>query len=105
MQLFSLLEAFTPLFQSSVELSHVQSVAGTGLIGLSFVLICCVYIVPLFAALVMFTFWVWMLIVVIQRDEATFSDSNGKLLWILIIVFTGIIGAGLYYFMEFRKET
>lgn len=40
-------------------------------------------------------FWVWMLV-----DCATKEPDSGstKLVWILIIIFTGLVGAVVYYF-------
>jgi peptidoglycan/LPS O-acetylase OafA/YrhL len=42
-------------------------------------------------------FWVWMLVDCAMNEP---SDSNDKIVWILILVFTGIIGAVLYYFVR-----
>ena len=44
-----------------------------------------------------FGFWIWMLI-----DAATNEPSygNDKIVWILVIVFTGFIGAAIYYFVR-----
>ena len=46
-------------------------------------------------------FWVWMLV-----DCATNEPSvgNDKLVWIIIIVFTQIIGALIYYFVRHCKR-
>lgn len=68
-----------------------------------FVMICAVYIIPLFIAVFSTIGWIWMLVDVIQRDESTFKDSNGKLLWVLIMVLGGGIGALIYYFLEYRE--
>ena len=46
-------------------------------------------------------FWIFMLVDVIKRD---FKKENDKLLWILIVVLTGLIGAIIYYFMVKRKD-
>ena len=49
--------------------------------------------------------WILMLIDVIQRKEEDFPDTGEyvKLMWLLIILLTGIIGAGIYYFIVKRK--
>lgn len=41
-------------------------------------------------------FWILMLV-----DSATrkFKQSNEQLVWVLIIIFTGLIGALIYYFI------
>ncbi len=44
-------------------------------------------------------FWVWMLIDCIKRD------FENKVVWILILVFTGILGAIIYYFVVKRKAS
>jgi len=48
--------------------------------------------------LFVFIFWIWMLIDCLQRK---FKD---KLLWVLVIIFAGILGAILYYFLVKRKK-
>lgn len=46
-------------------------------------------------------FWILMLIDVVQRK---FKDPNEKLIWVLIIIFTHIIGALLYYFLVKKRH-
>lgn len=41
----------------------------------------------------MIAFWIWMLV-----DCATKENSSNKLLWILIIAISGVIGAAIYFF-------
>jgi hypothetical protein len=48
-----------------------------------------------------FAFWLWMLIDVITKCP---SEENKKLIWILIVIFTGIIGAIIYYFVQRPKN-
>jgi hypothetical protein len=47
-----------------------------------------------------FVFWIIMLV-----DAATrkFKDDSEKIVWIIVIVFTGIIGALIYYFIVYMK--
>jgi hypothetical protein len=40
-------------------------------------------------------FWIWMLVDCAIKEKGT---SNDKLVWILIILFTHLLGAILYYF-------
>lgn len=42
-------------------------------------------------------FWVWMIIECATREPA---NSNDKLVWLLIIIFTHFIGAVLYFFIR-----
>jgi hypothetical protein len=46
--------------------------------------------------LTMFIFWVRMLIDCAKNEP----EGNDKLVWIIVIVFTGIIGAFIYYFVR-----
>jgi hypothetical protein len=49
--------------------------------------------------------WILMLIDAIQRPLTDFpqaADENTRLLWILIILLTGFVGAAVYYFMVKR---
>jgi hypothetical protein len=47
--------------------------------------------------LLCFIFWIWMLIDVLNRS------FNNKITWVLIIIFLGILGAILYFFIVRRK--
>ena len=42
-------------------------------------------------------FWIWMLIDCATREP---DEGNDKLIWVLIILFTHLIGAALYYFFR-----
>jgi len=42
-------------------------------------------------------FWVWMLIDCIKNEP---SEGNDKLIWVIIIVFTHVLGAAIYYFTK-----
>ncbi len=51
--------------------------------------------------------WLWMLIDCLKRPDDKFAigENYAKLIWVLVIVFTGLIGALLYYFLIKRNET
>ena len=49
--------------------------------------------IGLFAAL--FAFWIWMIVDCAKRK---FKGDSDKVVWILVIVLLGIIGAAIYYF-------
>jgi hypothetical protein len=55
------------------------------------------------AALIILTiiFWIYMLIDAIQRK---YHSENDKVVWILVIIFVGIIGAIIYYFVVKTKD-
>lgn len=50
------------------------------------------------SGLALFAFWIWMLIDCAQAPEPP-GESNHRLVWILILVFTGWIGALIYFFV------
>jgi len=41
-------------------------------------------------------FWIWMIVDAAKRN---FKTDNEKVVWILVIVLVGLIGAAVYYFM------
>ena len=47
--------------------------------------------------------WILMLVDAIQRDEKKYPSENEKVIWILVLVLAGWIGALLYYFMIYKK--
>ena len=65
-----------------------------GLLGLFWIII-----IGLLIAL--FIFWVMMIVDVAQRK---FSEQNQQLIWILVVVLAGYIGAIIYYFVIKRKD-
>jgi hypothetical protein len=48
-------------------------------------------------ALVAIAFWVWMLVDCVQREFPP-QDQNTKIVWILVIVLAGWLGALIYFF-------
>jgi prolipoprotein diacylglyceryltransferase len=46
-------------------------------------------------AVLLTAFWIWMIVDCAKR---TFKNDNDKVIWILVIVLAGIIGAIIYYF-------
>jgi len=52
-------------------------------------------------ALAAFAFWLWMLIDVITKCP---SEENKKVIWILVVIFAGIVGAIVYYFVQRPKN-
>ena len=40
-------------------------------------------------------FWIWMIIDCANNEP---SEGNDKIVWILVIVLTGFLGAAIYYF-------
>ena len=42
-------------------------------------------------------FWIWMIIDCATKEA---SEGNERLVWIIIIVFTHLIGAAIYFFVR-----
>ncbi len=45
-------------------------------------------------------FWIWMLIVAATKE----SSTQDKLLWVIIIIFTHIIGAAIYFLVRYAPR-
>ncbi|MBZ5584928.1 MAG: PLD nuclease N-terminal domain-containing protein [Acidobacteriia bacterium] len=54
-------------------------------------------LVVLAGVAVMLVFWLWMLIDCLTKEP---DAGNTKVIWVLVIVFTHIIGAALYFFIR-----
>ena len=48
------------------------------------------------AVIFLFVFWIKMLIESIKRN---FKNENEKIVWVLVIVLLGFLGAAIYYFV------
>ena len=48
-----------------------------------------------------FAFWIWMIVDCATNEPAT---GNDKLVWIVIVVFTHVIGALIYYIVRRRPR-
>jgi prolipoprotein diacylglyceryltransferase len=42
-------------------------------------------------------FWIWMIIEVATKEP---ENGNDKIVWILVVVLAGVIGAAVYYFVR-----
>jgi prolipoprotein diacylglyceryltransferase len=66
-------------------------------LAIGFAIFFAILFVALFSLIVLgFVLWVMMLVDCAKRD---FKNENDKVVWILVIVLTGIIGAIIYYFI------
>lgn len=52
-------------------------------------------------------FWLWMLIDCLKRQDGMFKfgGNNARLIWILVIILTGVIGAVIYYFLIKKTDS
>ncbi len=48
-------------------------------------------------ALLTFIFWVWMLVDCVTKEAST---GNDKLVWVLLLIFTHLLGAVLYFLVR-----
>lgn len=73
----------------------VMGLIALGALGILFIL--------LLIALAIFLFIFWILMIV---DCATrkFKNDTEKIVWIIVIIFAGIIGALIYYFVVKREN-
>ena len=71
-----------------------EQVAGVfaGVIGIGFLIFILVFVLAILA------FWIWMLVDCVQREFPP-QEQNSKIVWILVIVLAGWIGALIYYFV------
>ncbi len=72
------------------------------MIGISEILL--ILFIPVFVFVIVF--WLWMLIDCLKRPDEQFKvgGNNAKLIWVLVIIFTGLIGALIYYFLIKRQD-
>ncbi len=61
-------------------------------------------LIPL--AILFLVLWVWMLIDCIKRpdDEFAIGGNYAKIIWIIVIIFAGLIGALIYFVLIKREE-
>jgi len=69
-----------------------QSLFIVGLIGL--------FLLFILAIIFSFVFWILMIVDCAKRN----MKSDDRIVWILILVFLGIIGAVVYYFVVKRRK-
>jgi hypothetical protein len=67
--------------------------AGAGIVML---LLTCMFVV---IGILLTVFWIWMLIDCARRD----FEGSEKVVWILVIVLLGALGAAIYYFVGRKK--
>jgi len=73
-----------------------------GLISVFFVLFWILLWVSFMAfGIFLFVVWIVMLVDVVKRD---FTKENDKIVWVLVIVLAGGIGAAVYYFVVKRPD-
>lgn len=102
------LMAAVPAFAQDYSYEYASDDPAAALAGLGIWAFCC--FVPWILA---FAFNVWMFVDALMRQEHEFPNSTGnsKMIWILVLVLSGVltsftlgwIAALVYYFMVYRK--
>jgi hypothetical protein len=77
---------------------------GTGVAGIMGVFVC-LYVLAFAAGIFFFVVWIIALVDCAKRENLEFPSpsENSKVLWILIVVLAGGIGAIIYYFLVMKK--
>ena len=60
-----------------------------------------IFLIIFIIGIPLFIFWILMLVNCAKRD---FPTENTKVIWLLVIILTGFIGAIIYYFVVKRKK-
>lgn len=90
--------------------SDAAAAAGIGLFGLFQSMCCFGYL--LWAAMICaaIVFWIVAIVDVAQRPEWAFPEAmsgrpspNEKLIWVLVVILAGVLGAIIYYIVVMRK--
>ena len=97
-----LLTFFLPIFSFAqnyrVENFDGYRHGGVGGMILPFLLVLLIPIIWIAFCILVFVFWLMMLIDAIKN-----APKDMKLIWVIVIIFTNIVGALVYYFIE-KKE-
>jgi hypothetical protein len=48
-----------------------------------------------------FIFWLWMLVECVTKES---DQGNTKIVWVIIIIFTNLVGAVLYFLIQRPKH-
>lgn len=75
-------------------MAEIATLAGLGAGIFLFILFGILVLVGLIIFL--FVFWIMMIVDCAQRK---FKNDNDKIVWILVLIFAGFIGAIVYYFV------
>lgn len=77
--------------QIPMQSSSQSSNALTGILGLG-----CFFLFFVFSMLVL-AFWIWMIVDCVKNEP---SEGNDKVIWLLVIILAGGIGALIYFFVR-----
>lgn len=87
-----MLEDFTGMFGKSMGMpGNIIADKGSMLMSNPLILV---------VVILLAVFWVWMLVDCLKKN---FKNNIDKLVWVIVLLFTNILGAFLYYFLVKRK--
>jgi hypothetical protein len=96
----TILSFFVPFFTFAEP--YVKNYYVSGDRHVNFIPLFLVLFIPLFLiALSIFAFVFWILMLI---DAIKHSSNDTKVVWVLVIIFTQVIGAIIYYFVEKRPR-
>ncbi len=72
-----------------------------GAFGTMYAVMMLFYCLLFLAGLASVVIWVWMLVDCVRREN--YEKENDKIVWILVVALTGVLGAIIYYFLIKRK--
>lgn len=87
---------FSALPLAAEASNGVESVVGILIFSISALIV----LLALVLSVGLTILWIWMLIDATRRE---FPKSDEKVVWILVLVLAGIMGAVIYYFLVKRK--
>jgi len=61
------------------------------------------FLIMMIVLVVLGVFTIWMFIDAIIRNDNEYPNGNGKIMWILLIIFVGFIPAVIYFFVVKKK--
>lgn len=78
-----------------------EAAAAGAMIGGFVLFIFLIWLVIIIACILLFIFWIFMIVDVAKRN---FKSESDKIVWILVVILAGIIGALIYYFVIKRPD-
>lgn len=53
--------------------------------------------------LALFVLWLWSIYRIAVSDDVEFA-AGSKVVWLLVVIFVGIIGSAIWYFADYRQR-
>ena len=75
--------------------------AVAGVFGMFFLLWIFLFLLMIGAGIASMVFWIFMIVDCAKRD---FKSDNDKVVWIILLAMTHVLGATIYYFVIKKKD-